>query len=128
MSITPKRLTEKVGKYALSKKAFDIKILDLRKISAVCDFFVICSANVELHAQAIADAILDNLEREGIRAWHNEGYQTSKWILLDYVDVVVHIFLKETRDYYSLERLWGDAPVVEISEEEQDSSPGKDKL
>ena len=128
MSITPKRLAEKVGKYALSKKAFDIKILDLRKISAVCDFFVICSANVELHAQAIADAVLDNLEKEGMEAWHNEGYTTSKWILLDYVDVVVHIFLKDTRDYYSLERLWGDAPVMEISEEEQGSSPGKDKL
>jgi len=118
LRITPKRLAEKAGKYALSKKAFDIKILDLRKISAVCDYFVICSANVELHAQAIADAILENLEEEGVKVWHNEGYQASKWVLLDYVDVVVHIFLKETRDYYSLDRLWGDAPVKAISDED----------
>lgn len=117
MRITPPRLAELTGRLALAKKAFDVKILDLRKLSTVTDFFVICSAQVDIHAKAIADSILENLEEKGIKVWHNEGYQTSRWILLDYVDVVVHIFLKETREFYALEKLWGDAEVEDLSEE-----------
>ena len=117
MKITPKKLAHLAGELALEKKAFDVKILDLRKLSLVCDFFVICSASVEIHARAIADCIAENLERRGIRFWHNEGYQASRWIILDYVDVVVHIFLPKVRDFYALEKLWGDAKVEEFSEE-----------
>ena len=116
MKITPKRLAYLAGKLALDKKATDVKILDLRKLSTICDFFVICSASVEIHAKAIADSIIENLEKKGIRAWHHEGYQASRWILLDYVDVVVHIFLNEVRDFYELEKLWGDAKIEELSE------------
>ena len=119
MRITPRRLAELAGKLALAKKAFDVTILDLSKLSAVCDFFVICSAQVDIHAKAIADSILENLEKKGIKVWHNEGYQTSRWILLDYVDVVVHIFLKETREFYSLEKLWGDAEVKKLTDEKK---------
>lgn len=117
MKITPRRLAQLAGKLALEKKAFDVKVLDLRKLSAVTDFFVICSAQVDIHAKAIADSILENLEKKGIRVWHDEGYQASRWILLDYVDVVVHVFLKEARDFYALEKLWGDAKVQELSYE-----------
>lgn len=117
MKITPGRLAQLAGKLALEKKAFDVKVLDLRKLSAVTDFFVICSAQVDIHAKAIADSILENLEKKGIRVWHDEGYQASRWILLDYVDVVVHVFLKEARDFYALEKLWGDAKVQELSDE-----------
>jgi ribosome-associated protein len=117
MRITPGRLAELAGRLALEKKAFDVKILDLRKLSAVTDFFVICSAQVDIHAKAIADSILQNLEKKGIKVWHDEGYQASRWILLDYVDVVVHIFLKEARDFYALEKLWGDAKMQELSYE-----------
>lgn len=116
MRITPKRLAYLAGKLALDKKATDVKILDLRKLSTICDFFVICSASVEIHAKAIADSIIENLEKKGIRAWHHEGYQACRWILLDYVDVVVHIFLNEVREFYELEKLWGDAKTEELSE------------
>ena len=92
----------------------DIKILDLRRLTSITDYFVICTASVEVHAKAIADWTLENLEKKGIKVWHNEGYRACRWILLDYVDIVVHIFLKEVREFYALEKLWGDAPVEEI--------------
>ncbi len=117
MSITPRRLARLAGELALEKKAFDVRILELGKLSSVCDFFVICSASVELHAKAIADWITENLRRRQIDYWHNEGYQACRWILLDYVDVVIHIFLPEVREFYALEKLWGDAKMEELSEE-----------
>jgi ribosome-associated protein len=104
------------GELALEKKAFDVKILDLRKLSSVCDFFVICSASVEL---------TENLERKQIRFWHHEGYQASRWILLDYVDVVVHIFIPEVREFYGLEKLWGDAKMEELSESQAQNKKKK---
>ena len=116
MRTTPKRLAYLAGKLALDKKATDVKILDLRKLSTICDFFVICSASVEIHAKAIADWIIQNLEKKGVKAWHHEGYQACRWILLDYVDVVVHIFLTEVREFYELEKLWGDAKTEELTE------------
>ena len=67
-----------------------------------------------MQAKAIADWIIENLEGRGVKVWHNEGYTACRWILLDYVDMVVHIFLKEVREFYALEKLWGDAPVEEI--------------
>lgn len=117
--MTPRRLAEMAGRLALAKKAFDVKILDLRKLSTFTDFFVICSAQVDIHAKAVADSILENLGKKGIKVWHNEGYQTSRWILLDYVDVVIHIFLRETREFYALEKLWGDAKIDELSDEKK---------
>jgi len=117
LEITSRRLAHLAGEFALEKKAFDVKILDLRKLSSVCDFFVVCSANVEVHAKAIADWIMENLQKRGINFWHNEGYQACRWILLDYVDVVIHIFLPEVREFYALEKLWGDARIEELSEE-----------
>lgn len=116
MKISSQRLANLVGRHALEKKASEIKVLDLRRLSDITDYFVICSAEVELHARAIADHIIESLKKRGIRSWHNEGYQNSRWILLDYVDVVVHIFLEETREFYELERLWGDAQIKEIKE------------
>ena len=117
MKITSRRLAHLAGEFALEKKALDVKILDLRKLSSVCDFFVICSASVEVHAKAIADGIIENLQKRGISFWHNEGYQACRWILLDYVDVVIHIFLPKIREFYALEKLWGDAKIEELSEE-----------
>jgi ribosome-associated protein len=122
LKTTPRRLAHLAGKLALEKKAFDVKVLDLRKLSSVCDFFVICSANVEVHAKAIADWVIENLEERGVRYWHNEGYQACRWILLDYVDVVVHIFLPAVREFYGLEKLWGDAKIEEISEKDSSQS------
>jgi ribosome-associated protein len=119
LRIAPKKLAHLAGKFALEKKATDVKILDLRKLSTICDFFVICSASVDIHAKAIADSIIEKLEEKGIKVWHHEGYQACRWVLLDYVDVVVHIFLNEVREFYELEKLWGDAKVEELSEENE---------
>ncbi|HVP36546.1 MAG TPA: ribosome silencing factor [Terriglobales bacterium] len=119
MKISSQRLANLIGQYALEKKAGDVKVLDLRKLADITDYFLICSAEVELQARAIADHIVESLKKKGIRAWHAEGYQNSKWILIDYVDVVVHIFLNETREFYGLERLWGDAKVKEIKEKKR---------
>lgn len=116
------------GELALEKKALDIKILDLRKLTPVTDYFVICTANVEVQAKAIADWILENLEKKGFKVWHNEGYRACHWILLDYVDVVVHIFLKEVREFYGLEKLWGDAPTEEVSDEPSGKKSKKKNL
>lgn len=117
MKITPRRLARLAGQFALEKKALDVKILDLRKLSSVCDFFVICSASVDVQAKAIADWITENLQQRGINYWHSEGYRACRWILLDYVDVVVHIFLPQVREFYGLESLWGDAKMEEVTEE-----------
>lgn len=112
--MTPKRLARAISKYALDKNGIDIRILDIRKLSDVADYFVICSGSVDIHVKAIADNIIEKLNEKGVKAWHKEGFQALGWVLLDYVTVVVHIFQPEIRDRYSLERLWGDAPAEKI--------------
>jgi len=96
------------------KKAFDILILDLRKLTYVADYFVICSGSNTTQVGAIADSIGGVLAQAGIRFSHVEGEAESKWVLMDYGDVVVHVFEEQTRTYYALEKLWGDAPRVAL--------------
>ena len=97
----------------LDRKALDVKVLDLAKVSDFTDLFLICSATNERQAQAIADNVDDVLRRHKIRPLHVEGQNQARWILMDYGgDMVVHVFHKETREFYNLERLWSDAPVV----------------
>ncbi len=114
MEQSPKAIARLAGDLALSKNAFDVKILKLSDLSSICDYFVIVSGDVDVHVNAIADAVVDGLLDEGIRPWHKEGMKSGRWILLDYVDVVVHIFHKSAREYYALEKLWGDAPTEDI--------------
>ncbi|WKZ70582.1 MAG: ribosome silencing factor [Melioribacteraceae bacterium] len=102
----------------LTKKGFSIKILDLKKLSAFADYFVICSASSDTQVKAISDAIEKELRDRGIKTYHREGYEALNWVLLDYFDVVVHIFKTEARDFYNLEKLWGDAKVTEIEDED----------
>jgi ribosome-associated protein len=99
---------------ALDKRAEDVIIIDLRKLGAPTDYFVICSASSEKQVRAIVDNIVDGVEQKGYKPWHVEGYAARRWVLVDYVDVVVHVFYEETRRFYSLETLWGDAPVEEV--------------
>lgn len=94
---------------ALDKKASDLLVLNLADISSFADYFVICSASSERQAQAIADAIEEKLRASGRRPISVEGYAASRWILLDYGEVLFHVFLEESRRFYALERLWGDA-------------------
>jgi len=107
-----------IAQLALSKKAEDIRILDVRKFTNVTDFFVICHGDVDLQVKAIQETIDDGMRDIGVKVWHKEGYQYNRWVVLDYVDVVVHVFLKEMRDFYNLERLWGDADIETIEDGE----------
>jgi ribosome-associated protein len=111
-----KKLALKLAMLALTKKAEDIRILDLRKLTTIADYFVICTAHSEPQVKAVADAILVGAKKAGESVWHKEGTTMKSWVLLDYVDVVVHIFLRDTRKFYSLEKLWGDADVTEVKD------------
>jgi ribosome-associated protein len=98
---------------AESKKAMDITVLNIGRVSIVADYFIICSSRSPVHARAIADAVEERLQQHGYNKHHVEGFRAGRWILLDYGAVVIHIFHEEERAFYNLERLWGDAPVVE---------------
>ncbi|MCX5800648.1 MAG: ribosome silencing factor [Candidatus Eisenbacteria bacterium] len=113
-ALTSPKLAREAADLALSKKAEDVAILDLRGLSTVTDFFVICSGSSDTHVKAISDAIESGLEAKGVRKWHIEGYTHKRWVLLDYVDVVVHVFHHKTREFYLLERLWGDAKIEKV--------------
>ena len=115
--IQSNKLASQIAQIALSKKAQEICIMNLQDLSMVTDYFVICHGESEVQVKAIADAILEETGREGVRVWHREGYEHLHWVLLDYVDVVVHIFEKETRDFYRLERLWGDAEIKMVQDQ-----------
>jgi len=97
---------------AADKKALDVVVLDLRKAAGFTDFFVICSGGNVRQVHAIADAVVEALGEDGIKPAHVEGYDRSEWILIDYFDFVVHVFGPETRIFYGLERLWGNATVI----------------
>jgi ribosome-associated protein len=98
---------------AEDKKAVDVVVLDLRRAGGFTDHFVICSGGNPRQIRAIADGIIDALAKDGARPAHVEGYDRSEWILIDYFDFVVHVFARETRDFYGLERLWGNADRFE---------------
>lgn len=110
------RFAKIISEHILAKKGKDIKILEIKKISSVADYFVVCSADVDRQVKAIADEIDDELSKEGIKCFHKEGYDSLNWVILDYFDVMVHVFRNEARGYYGLEKLWGDAPVIEIKD------------
>ena len=99
---------------ALDKKAEDVVVLDLTKASAFTDFFVICTGNNKRQVQAIADGVQEAIAKRGAKPALVEGYERADWILIDYFDFIVHVFMPQTRDFYALEKLWGDATKVEI--------------
>jgi ribosome-associated protein len=99
---------------ALDKKAVDLVVLDVQGVSTVADYFLLCSGRSTTHIQTIADAIREELKSDGVRPRHTEGVPASGWVLLDYGTLLVHIFLEDTRAYYALERLWGDAPSLSL--------------
>jgi ribosome-associated protein len=101
----------------LSKKGSDVVDLDLKKLTSTADHFVICSADSDTQVRAIADAVRDGMEEKDVLLYHYEGYQTLRWVILDYVDVVAHVFHKESRSFYNLDRLWSDAKRTEIHDE-----------
>lgn len=98
-----------------SKKAKDVVILDIQELSAIADYFIICSAKSRTQVQAIADEVRDKLEERGLTCKGMEGKDDAKWILVDFGDVVAHVFMEEEREFFGLERLWGDAPRLPVS-------------
>lgn len=102
----------------LEKQAVDVDIIDLRKLTAIADFFVVCTGTVDVHVRAIIDHVERSLRtaRTPLRPLHTEGYNHLNWVLLDYGDVVVHVFQPEARAFYQLERLWGDAPTQRVED------------
>lgn len=101
---------------ALDRKAVDMMLLDLRGVSNATDFFLLINGTSDTHVRSIADHIIDELRKEGIRADHIEGLRSGRWVLVDYFDFVIHVFHPAAREFYQLERLWGDAPVIPIEE------------
>ena len=102
----------------LEKKALDITIIDVRKITTLTDFFVLCTSESQPQSRAITDHIHQEMKKEQMKAWHIEGYQHLDWVLLDYINIVAHVFSRKARDYYEFERLWADAEITEVTETE----------
>ena len=105
-----------IAKAASDKKALDVITLDMRRIPSVSDYFVVASGSSTTQVRAISDNIADVLKEKGQRVWHIEGAREALWVLLDYGDVVAHIFLEETRRFYELEKLWGSVPKKRLPE------------
>ena len=103
-------------RFALEKKAYDLVVMDVGELTSLADYFVICSGRSDTQVQAIAQSIEENLARLGRRPLSREGYTLGQWCLLDYADVVVHIFFQPVREFYDLERLWGHAPRLSLPE------------
>ncbi len=101
-----------IARIAQDKKAQDLVILDMRKISNITDFFIICNGNSTRQVKAVAEHIVDQLKALGHKIWHIEGEQYALWVLLDCGDVIVHLFTPTVRQFYDLERLWEDAPRI----------------
>ena len=118
MTITVGSLTDlpaevaRAAELILDRKALDVAILDLRGIASATDFFIIASGRSDTHVRAIGEHLISELKKEGVRVHHVEGVQQGRWVLLDFVDFVVHIFHPALRSFYQIERLWSDAEVV----------------
>jgi ribosome-associated protein len=114
MALSPEAAVRLAARQAIDKRALDVTILDLQGLTPIADFFLVCSARSTTQADTIADAVRSALRGQGARLRHHEGSAESGWLLLDYGDMVVHVFLEDTRRFYALERLWGDAPLLRV--------------
>lgn len=109
-------LAKTIANLTLEKKAHDVSLIELKEVASFTDYFVICSADSDTQVKAIADFVLDELREKDIHVWRSEGYESLNWVLLDFVDVVCHVFHKDTRSYYNIEKIWGDAKREEITD------------
>ncbi len=110
----------RAAELALERKARDVVVLDLRGISTATDYFVVASGQSDVQVKAVADNVVEELKKEGHRPVHVEGKSGGRWVLVDYIDFVVHVFHPQARDFYQLENLWGDAPRWEAPEEAEE--------
>jgi ribosome-associated protein len=107
-------IAQRAAQILLDNKANDVVVLDLRGVTDMTDFFIIASGTSDTHVRALGDHVLEDLKKEGARVHHVEGLTQGRWVLLDYVDFVVHVFHPTLRNFYQLERLWSDAEVIPV--------------
>ena len=112
--MTSRELAERIAAVASDRKATDIRMLEVSGLVGYTDWFVICTGNTERQTKAIRDAVHESLKAEGLRPQRVEGEREARWILMDYLDCVLHIFTPDARSYYRLEQLWGEAPAVSV--------------
>lgn len=115
MTIQPRELLDIVVAAAEEKKAMDLVVLDLQEISLIADYFVICHGNSDTQVQAIMNEVRKRVHEAGVAARGMEGMESSRWVLLDLGDIVIHIFHRDEREYYNIEKLWSDAKIVEMA-------------
>lgn len=116
-SVETKKLLDVISEALLSKKANDITLLDVSELTTLTDYFVVCHGNSDTQIKAIADAVEEDVQKHtSEKAWRKEGLSARTWIILDFVNVVVHVMNKEKRDYYGIEKMWNDAKVTQISD------------
>ena len=107
-----KKVLDKVIEILEGKKAKDISIINIEGISILTDYFVICSGTSSTHIKSLADELEEKMEEKGFKIFHKEGYDTARWILMDFGEVIVHVFHEEERSFYKLERLWSDGLIT----------------
>ena len=110
----PDKITKEITRLMIDKKALDITLIDVRNITTLTDYFIICTSESDPQTRAIFNHIKDNLSTKDIKPWKTEGYEYLQWVIMDYINFVIHIFNKETRLYYDFERLWGDANIIRV--------------
>ena len=115
-TVSSSKLAVNIAKFALDKKAENVVSINVKNLTNITDEFVICSSDTNIQVKAIADSIKKNTDYKPVRI---EGYEHLNWVLLDYIDVIVHVFKTSERNYYNIEKLWGDAPIREFIDEDQ---------
>jgi len=108
---------KKIAGFAVEKKATDVLVMDLRKVTDVTSFFIVATGASSTQVRAIVENVIERCRQSGLEIYHVEGYDSQRWVLIDLVDVVVHVFQPDVRAYYQLERLWGDAPVERLNDD-----------
>lgn len=110
-----KAISLEVFKALEDKKGVDIKVLDVRHLTSITDFFVIATGTSSRHVSSLAESVEEDLDKLGIHPSHKEGHRTGEWVLIDYLDVIVHVFTEENREFYKLEKMWRDAKYVQVN-------------
>ena len=111
---THHKIAKKITELMIDKKALDIMLIDLKGITTLTDYFIICTSESDPQTRAIFNHIKDQLIKKDVKPWKTEGYEYLHWVIMDYINFVIHIFNKEARSYYDFERLWGDAKITKI--------------
>ena len=110
------KIVKKIGELILDKKGDDIKILDVRELTSLTEYFIICTSDSAPKTRAITEHIKTELKKDNISPWHIEGLEKMEWVLLDYVNIVINVFNPKMREYYNIERLWSDAKIKQIND------------